>query len=98
MVQRTYGKQGEDIDKITKIFLKVLDGYEPGEVIDAVRLWIIKSPEFPAPSDILSILRPQQKFDYAVYSALQNAKRSGERLSAAEWEYIRRYEKNAIEG
>lgn len=100
MVQRTYGKQGADIDKITKIFLRVLSDYEPSAVIQAIKRWLQESPEFPTPSDIVKMLNPAKKFDKEVYIAFcQQAQRGevGEYKNRAAYDYIKAYEQHKLE-
>lgn len=96
--QRTYGKQAGDFDKVVSVFIKVLNNYEPQKVITAIKEWILKSPEFPTPADIMGILNPQPKFDYAVYTSLCNRLKAGDRLDFTEKNYIKAYEQNAMKG
>lgn len=99
LVQRTYGKQGSDIEKITNVFLKILSGFEPERVIDAVKEWVETSSEFPTPADILQILNPKPKFEYAVYQRLAHkAKVDGVSMTSDEWSYLRGYERLVISG
>jgi len=93
LVQRTYGKQGADIDKITKIFLRVLSDYEPKAVIQAIKRWLQESPEFPTPSDIVKMLNPTQKFDKELYIKYSRQFNAGD---LADWSsgyaYMKAYE------
>lgn len=98
LVQRTYGKQADDIGKITEVFVRILKEYEPDQVIEAVKEWVTTSAEFPTPSDIANILSPKPRFDYAVYQSLQEQKRSGATLSDLQWKYLREYEERAMKG
>ena len=97
-VQRTYGKQAGDFDKVVQVFIKVLEGYEPEKIMQAIKKWVMVSPEFPTPADILGILNPQPKFDYAVYNRLCDKQKRGEQMQYQENEYIKAYERNAING
>jgi hypothetical protein len=96
MVQRTYGKQAENMDMVTKIFTRVLDRYEPELVIQAVKQWIMDSPEFPTPSDIKQILSPTKTYDKTIYIGLKDKNKSGGYLTEYEWEYINGYETSEI--
>lgn len=97
-VQRTYGKQAGDFEKVVQVFIKLMQGHEPMKVIAAIREWVMKSPEFPTPADILGILSPQPKFDYAMYSSFNEKLKRGEQLGYMQLEYINAYEKNAMRG
>lgn len=98
LVQRTYGSQGGDTQKMMAVFLGDLQGYNPEQILGAIQKWRLVSQQFPTPSDIISILNPVPKFDYAVYSRLIKKKDGFENLNGKEWAYIRAYEKNAMEG
>ena len=98
VTQRTYGKQATDMEKALKVFIRVLSDYEPEKVIQAIKKWLLTSPDFPTPADILNILNPQPKFDYAVYNALNDRLKRGEKLDYSQMEYIKAYEKNALKG
>jgi hypothetical protein len=95
-VQRTYGKQVSDLEAVVKVFIKVLDGYEPKEIMQAIKKWLTISPEFPTPSDILKILDPQPIYDKTVYISIKNKLKNGEFLMQREEDYIRKYESNVI--
>lgn len=95
--QRTYGKQGEDIRVLTKVFLDDLKAYEPVKVLLAIKQWRKTDPNFPTPADIEAILNPKPKFDYAVYQRLLDRSKR-ENLYHDEWKYIKAYEQNVMRG
>lgn len=98
LVQRTYGKQGADIDKITKIFLRVLSDYEPSAVIAAIKRWLQESPEFPTPSDIVKMLNPKQNFDKSLYIKFSKQYAKGEITEFSQgYDYMKDYEKQQME-
>lgn len=94
-VQRTYGKQGENLDKVVETFLAVLKHHEPSEVIEAVRKWIEQDPNFPTPSDIAKILNPVKVYDKSIYLDLIK-RRERENLPYNKLKYIEDYEANVI--
>lgn len=96
VVQRTYGKQVADLKQVVKIFIKVLDGFEPEQVVQAIKQWLMQSPEFPTPSDILKILKPQPIYDKNVYMNLKNKIKNFEFISITEKEYIESYERYVV--
>lgn len=98
-VQRTYGKQGGDLNTMTKIFCAALKHYEPKQVTAALEQWMTKSPEFPTPADIKQMIDPEPVWDGAVYTRLSiKARKDGGAMTSEEWEYLRKYEANAIKG
>jgi hypothetical protein len=97
LAQRTYGKQAADIDKLTKIFIKVLNDFEPDRVLSAIKQWLLKSPEFPTPADIKNILRPTPKLDKAVYVSIKKKIADGSVFVAdAEYTYLKFYENSIL--
>lgn len=67
LVQRTYGKQGTDFEKQAKVFLRVLQNYEPEAVISAIKNWILKSKDFPTPADIVDVLENKPTMSADIY-------------------------------
>lgn len=98
IVQRTYGKQGEDIKTLTKIFLEDLKEFTPEKVLSAIKSWRKTQREFPTPADIMGILDPKPVLDKSVYLSIQDKrkKQGGEYLSDKEWKYIAAYEKEVV--
>lgn len=98
VVQRTYGKQGADIQTMVNVFAKVLDDCQPDEVIEAIKTWLKQSPEFPTPHDIRQILKPQPVFTAAVFSEIQDKRRRGDIVTFAEEDYMKAYKAQALKG
>jgi hypothetical protein len=99
LTQRTYGKQAKDLGKIAKVFIKVLEHYDPNLVICAIKKWICESAEFPTPADIEGILNPQPRYISCVYQRLSDkAKNNPAAMESVEWEYIRKFEEDAMKG
>lgn len=102
LVQRTYGKQAADIDKVTKVFAKILSQYEPDKVIDAIGSWLTNSTDFPTPADIVRIVAGKQKLDPGIYQRAQRvaADSKGEFSDAYDRKeakkYCRYYEREII--
>lgn len=95
LVQRTYGKQGNDIDKIAQVFARVLAGYSPEATIAAIKKWLQESPEFPTPSDIIKILKANP--DNATmkknkYTRLKTLQDNGQYLNPDEIQFLRGYD------
>jgi len=99
MVQRTYGKQGGDLQIMVNIFCKTLSDLPPEGVMRALEKWLGSSQEFPTPADIRAIVKPEPKYDYAVYNRLVSKTKSDPMsLSSEDWKYIKKYEQNAKKG
>lgn len=99
IAQRTYGKQGNDLAALVKIFLSDLRGYSGKDVARAIDQWRNSKPEFPTIADIRGILDPQPVFDVTVYRELLEKKKRGDiNEYSSGWEYIKAYEKNAMKG
>ena len=63
LVQKTYGKQASDLDKIAKIFAHLFD------ILKAIKKWVLTSSDFPTPRDILKILEGKKELDASVYQS-----------------------------
>lgn len=98
VVQRTYGKQGGDIEAMTRVFAKDLEKFPAVRVIKALEQWRLKSPEFPTPADICNLLNPTPVWSAAVFQELVERRKKGEVMSYSEEEYIKGYRKHAISG
>ena len=98
LVQRTYGKQAGDLDKVAKIFARVLAEYDPQQVIEAIKRWLQESPEFPTPSDIVKMLDPAKKFDKELYIKFSQQYAKGEITEFSQgYEYMKEYEKHKLQ-
>ena len=98
LVQRTYGKQASDLDKVAEIFARVLADYEPSAVIAAIKRWLQESPEFPTPSDIVKMLNPAKKYDKELYIKFSQQYAKGEITEFSKgYEYMKAYEKQQME-
>lgn len=98
MVQRTYGKQAENHGAAVDIFVKVMKAYEPARVIQAIKQWILTSPEYPTPADIIGILDPKPKLDRVVYMAISDRLKRGDKITGQEREYLKLYESDVMKG
>jgi hypothetical protein len=97
LAQRTYGKQAADIDRLTKIFIRVLNEFPPEAILAAIKKWLITSPEFPTPADIKNILCPSPKLDKAVYVSIKKKVADGSVFVAdAEYSYLKFYENSIL--
>ena len=94
VVQRTYGRQGEDMPATMRIFLQDLKQYTMPKIVDAVNKWRKSSPEFPTPADIIAILdsKPKMSVDmYRVHRKTYEANGFNEYTEAGQ--YVKAYEK-----
>jgi hypothetical protein len=100
VAQRTYGKQGADLEKLARIFKRVLCCYHPDDVVKAIGEWILNGGgDFPTPYDIKNMLDPHPKSDYALYSRLLNKKKNDPYgMTHKEDKYITWYEQDCMRG
>ena len=98
VVQRTYGKQGSDLQTMVNIFCNVLNDCEPEHVIKALDVWLKKYPEFPTPSDLRSLIKPQPSFSKEVYISIEERRRRGELISDEEVRYQKKYQAHMMKG
>lgn len=98
VVQRTYGKQGGDLQTMVNVFCEVLKDCEPEDVVKAMEVWMRKSPEFPTPADIRQIIKPEPQFSKEVYISIQERRKRGEFITDDEIRYERRYRSNMMKG
>jgi hypothetical protein len=98
VVQRTYGKQGADMNSMAAVFMSDLQEYPADKVVQALAQWRKQSAEFPTPADIIGLLNPQPIWSAAVYAEISDRRKKGEILSLREEEYIKGYKKQAMKG
>lgn len=98
MVQRTYGRQGEDIRAMTAIFCRALQDYAPQEVVQALATWLSKSSEFPTPYDIRQLIAPQPVWSPVLFQELLDKRRRGDILSPREVDYVAAFKQHMMAG
>lgn len=96
--QQTFGKDPEQMNNLTKLFLFTLADYPYELISKALRFFIKHNKEMPTPSDIVNIIERDGKppFDKAVYITLM--KKPGCERTREEWDYINDYQKWIIRG
>ena len=60
---RHYGKTGEDLTAMISLFKAVLQDEDPQKIQKAFVKWAKTSPDMPTPSDIMSLIHPQDPWD-----------------------------------
>lgn len=98
VVQRTYGKQGSDLEAMARVFIEDLRAFEPDKVVKALGEWRLKSSEFPTPADIKNLISPQPVWSAVVYQELIDRRKKGEIMGYEESEYIKGYKNYAMRG
>ena len=93
-----YGKEPEQIEAAIALHQMVLSDYSIDQIRPAFVKWLQINNTFPAPADIVSLIRRGGKppLDRAVYVAI--SKKPGDQRTSADWEYMRDYEKSMMEG
>ena len=96
--QQTFGKDPEQMNNLTKLFLFTLADYPYESISKALRFFIKHNNSMPTPSDIVNIIERNGKppFEKSVYITLM--KKQGYERTSEEWEYIRDYERWIIRG
>lgn len=56
-LQDVYGRSPESYEIINCLFHKILGSYQADKVISALREWLVKSPKFPTPADIVKTIQ-----------------------------------------
>lgn len=95
---KTYGKEPESLDSIIDVMLETLADFEPEQIERAWKIHTQRSPEFPTPADIVGLIRRGGKppLERSIYIAA--SKKEGCDRTAEEWDYIRDYEREAMQG
>lgn len=89
---KTYGKQPEQMESVTKLFMFALADYPVQKIIDAMSFYVRHYTDFPAPADIVQIIERGNKppLDRSVYVNL--SKKQPDQRTSEEWAYMREYE------
>lgn len=98
VVQRTYGKQGSDLQTMVNIFCGALKEYEPEKVIEAVQKWLTESDEFPTPNNIKQLIDPKPQFCRVTYMDISDRRRRGDFVSDDEVKYQKLYRNHMMKG
>lgn len=98
VTQRTYGKQGADMEAIMRVFMDDLKEFEPDAVLAAISQWRLKSAEFPTPYDIKQLLKPEPIWSASIFQELVEKRKRGDILGFREEEYIKQFKANALKG
>ena len=95
---KLYGKEPEQLDSVTRMFMFVLADYPYEKISEALRFYSKHYNEMPAPADIVTIIERGNKppFDKAVYAAISQI--DARQRSSDEWAYMRDYERFMVRG
>lgn len=95
---KTYGKQPEQMESVTKLFMFALADYPVEKIVEAMAYYVRNYTDFPSPADIVQIIERGNKppFDRAVYTTI--SKKHPADRSSDEWAYMRSYERFMIDG
>lgn len=93
-----YGKEPEQIEATIGLHQMVLSSYSIDQIKPAFIRWLETNSTFPAPADIVSLIRRGGKppLDRVFYVSL--SKKPGDQRTSAEWEYIQDYERSQMDG
>lgn len=95
---KVYGKEPEQLENAVKLFNFALADYPTQQIVDAFAYYVSNFSEFPAPADIVQIIRRKGKppMDKTVYVAI--SKKDACSRTSEEWQYMRDYETWMLEG
>lgn len=95
---KTYGKSPEALESVVPFFIETLAEFEPEQVQRALTIHAQRCTEFPTPADIVGLIRRGGKppLERSIYVAI--ASKEGCDRSAAEWDYLRDFEREAMQG
>ncbi|MCI5049986.1 MAG: hypothetical protein MRY32_06605 [Rickettsiales bacterium] len=95
---KTYGKEPEQMGKLTQLFNMVLSDYTLQQVKDAFRYYVKHYDEVPTPANIARIIERGNKppFSESVYIAI--TKKHPEERTGEDWTYMRDFEEFIISG
>lgn len=93
-----YGKEPEQIEAAIALHQMVLSDYSIDQIRPAFIRWLATNSTFPAPADIVSLIKRGGKppLDRAVYVSI--SRKPGDQRTKADWQYIRDYEEFMIHG
>lgn len=100
LTQRTYGKQASDMEKLVAAYIRILSDYTSEQIVSAIKSWLLKSPEFPTPSDIKRVITSDMPVPVEVYIRASGILRKPENYRSWEIETAQKicskYEKQAL--
>lgn len=88
----TYGRTPQSAASVGAMFLRTLEDFEIGKIVEAFKFHSKNNTQFPVPADIANIIRRGNRppFSNAVYIAIQ--KKPPEDRDRDDWAYLRGYE------
>lgn len=95
---KLYGKEPEQLDSVTRMFMFTLADYPYEKISEALRYYAKHYSEMPAPADIVTIIERGNKppFDRSVYVTI--SKKDACQRTSEEWAYMRDYEAFQVRG
>lgn len=91
-VQKLYGRDPGSSEAITEVFQSMLGKYPGEKVTKAMETWMERSPEFPSPADIISIIKRNGRPPLTKEMFIAISKKDPENRTKADWQYIEDYE------
>ena len=93
-----YGKEPEQMAATIRIFHLVLADYPIDRITAAFGKWLETNSTFPAPADIVSLIRRGGKPPLERSYYISISKKPADQRTKAEWGYLRDYEEFLREG
>jgi hypothetical protein len=95
---KTYGKQAEQADAVTEIFLEALADYPVETVMNALGKWRKTEQEFPTIADILGLIKRGGRPPLRESDVIAVRKKHGEDRTPYDWQLLREWEAQQQEG
>lgn len=95
---KTFGKEPESLESITRIFKKDLWRFTAEEILEAISTHSQRSQEFPTVADITGLIKRKGKPPIRESDIIAIRKKDGEFRTRAEWDMLRLWDAQQQEG
>lgn len=73
MLQKAYGKTKNELETLVEGFAWALEGHDIEDITQAMRIYIKRQSDIPAPHDIIKIIAEEKKRGYRDNAAISDA-------------------------
>lgn len=95
---KTYGKEPESLDGITRTLLKDLADFPAEKILKAFSVHATRSQEFPTTCDIVGLIKRNGRPPLKESDVIAVRKKDGEDRTQADWQLLREWEAQQREG
>ena len=90
---KTYGKEPESLESITRIFKRDLAEYPTGRILQAISTHAMRCDEFPTVSDIVGLIQRNGRPPLRESDIIAIRKKDGADRSRADWKTLEEWER-----